>query len=196
MRTSSKVKQLALFASGTGSNVRNIHSFFSQRPDVHIAVLVCNKKDAPVVSFARDQNISVRLIDKATLYDSEMLTDELKAMDIDLIVLAGFLWLIPQHLIVGFPNRIINLHPALLPKYGGKGMYGKKVHEAVLENGDKESGITIHLVNGRYDEGDILFQATCPVDKKDDAERLSQKIHQLEHEHLPILIDQLLSQIV
>ncbi len=196
MRTSSKVKQLALFASGTGSNVRNIHSYFSQRPDVQISVLVCNKKDAPVVSFARDHDIPVRLIDKTMLYESKVLTDELKAMNIDLIVLAGFLWLIPHHLIAGFPNRIINLHPALLPKYGGKGMYGDKVHNAVLANGETESGITIHLVNGRYDEGDILFQATCPVDREDDAERLGKKIHQLEHNHLPIVIDQLLSQIV
>lgn len=196
MRTSSKAKQLALFASGTGSNVRNIYAYFSHRPDVQIALVVCNKKDAPVVSFAHEQGIPVRIIDKHLLYDSDILTRELKNSGIDLIVLAGFLWLIPDHLIDGFPNRIINLHPALLPKYGGKGMYGRRVHEAVLANGETESGITIHLVNGRYDEGDILFQAYCTVSPTDDVDTLGQKIHLLEHKHLPIIIDQLLSRIV
>lgn len=191
-RTSTRAKQLALFASGTGSNVRNIHAWTRNHPEVDIALLVCNRPDAPVVAFAREVGIPVRIIDRNDLNDPELLTRELQELAPDLLVLAGFLWLIPAHLVKAFPDRIINLHPSLLPKYGGKGMYGAKVHEAVLRHGDPESGITIHLVNEKYDEGDILFQATCPVLPEDDAPALAARIHQLEHQWLPVLIEKVL----
>jgi phosphoribosylglycinamide formyltransferase 1 len=192
MRTSTRAKQLALFASGAGSNVRNIHAWCRDHPEVRIALLVCNRADAPVLDFAREAGIPVRLIGREDLSDPSGLTRELLEAGVDLIVLAGFLWLIPAHLVQAFPGRIINLHPSLLPKYGGKGMYGARVHEAVLRNGETESGITIHLVNEQYDEGDILFQATCPVHPDDDIAALAQRIHQLEHLWLPVLIEKVL----
>lgn len=186
-------KKLALFASGTGSNVRNLYARFRGRSDIEVAVIVCNKPDAPVVEFAREQGIPLILIDRAALNDPDLLCADLIALDVDLIVLAGFLWLIPEHLIHAFQGRIVNLHPSLLPKYGGKGMYGQKVHEAVIASGDKESGITIHWVNGRYDEGDILFQARCAVLEGDTPESLAKRIHQLEYEHLPPQIEHIVS---
>lgn len=192
MRTSSKAKKLALFASGTGSNVRRICDHFQSRPDVKIAVLVCNRPDAPVVAFAREAGIPVILITKADLQSPEEFIRELQELKIDLIVLAGFLWKIPTELIISFPDRILNLHPSLLPKYGGKGMFGKHVHEAVLQSGDPESGITIHLVNEHYDEGRILFQAYCPVLAEDTPADLAERIHHLEHQHLPFVIERYL----
>lgn len=186
-------KKLALFASGTGSNVRNLYARFRDRSDIEVALIVCNKPDAPVVEFAREQGIPLILIDRAALNDPDLLCADLIALDVDLIVLAGFLWLIPEHLIHAFQGRIVNLHPSLLPKYGGKGMYGNKVHEAVIASGDKESGITIHWVNGRYDEGDILFQARCAVLEGDTPESLAKRIHQLEYEHLPPQIEHIVS---
>jgi len=186
-------KKLALFASGTGSNVRNLYARFRDRSDIEVAVIVCNKPDAPVVEFAREQGLPLILIDRAALNDPDLLCADLIALDVDLIVLAGFLWLIPEHLIHAFQGRIVNLHPSLLPKYGGKGMYGQKVHEAVIASGDKESGITIHWVNGRYDEGDILFQARCAVLEGDTPESLAKRIHQLEYEHLPPQIEHIVS---
>lgn len=183
------VKKLALFASGTGSNVRRIVAWFEDNPRVEIALVVCNRPDAPVVSFAMEAGIPVRLLQKEDLYGDDRLSRELQAMGVDLVVLAGFLWLIPDHLIAAFPGRILNLHPSLLPKYGGKGMYGRHVHEAVLAAGDSESGITIHEVNARYDEGAILFQAHCPVLPGDTPESLAARIHELEHRYLPLLIE-------
>jgi phosphoribosylglycinamide formyltransferase-1 len=192
MRTPHQPKKLALFASGTGSNVRAICAYFQERPDVDIALLVCNRPEAPVVAFAMEQEIPVLLLQRETFYGSTQTADDLRDRGIDLIVLAGFLWLIPAYLVEAFPELIINLHPALLPKYGGKGMYGRRVHEAVIAAGDTLSGITIHDVNSRYDEGRILFQATCPVLPEDTPDSLAARIHQLEHRHLPPLIDQLL----
>ncbi len=192
MRTPTQAKKLALFASGTGSNVRNLHTWFRDRPDVQIALLVCNRPDAPVVTFAREAGIPVRIVTREEWSRPEGLVEELQQAGLTGIVLAGFLWLIPEALIQAFPNRILNLHPALLPKYGGKGMYGMRVHEAVLEAGEKESGITVHYVNGRYDEGAILFQARCPVLSGDTPESLADRIHQLEHQWLPVVIDKLL----
>jgi len=193
IRTPRMAKKLALFASGTGSNVRNLYARFRDRSDIEVAVIVCNKPDAPVVEFAREQGLPLILIDRAALNDPDLLCADLIALDVDLIVLAGFLWLIPEHLIHAFQGRIVNLHPSLLPKYGGKGMYGQKVHEAVIASGDKESGITIHWVNGRYDEGDILFQARCAVLEGDTPESLAKRIHQLEYEHLPPQIEHIVS---
>ncbi len=192
MRTSSKAKKLALFASGTGSNVRRICGHFQTRSDVKIALLVCNRPDAPVVAFAHEEGIPVKLITKEDLKFPVEFVKELQGLKIDLIVLAGFLWKIPTALITSFPDRILNLHPALLPKYGGKGMYGMRVHESVLQNGESESGITIHLVNEHYDEGRILFQAHCPVFPEDTPADLADRIHQLEHQNLPLVIERYL----
>lgn len=192
MRTSSKAKKLALFASGTGSNVRRLYDHFQTRQDVKIAVLVCNRPDAPVVEFARQNQIPVRLVDKTEWQSPDDFIAGLQGLQIDLIVLAGFLWKIPGALIAAFPDRILNLHPALLPKYGGKGMYGMHVHDAVIQAGEPESGITIHLVNEQYDEGRILFQAHCPVWPEDTAEDLARRIHELEHQHLPLIVERYL----
>ncbi len=195
MRTSNQAKKLALFASGAGSNVRRIHEHFLDRTDVVVSLLVCNKPEAPVVAFAREQDIPVRMITREDLSDPGPIVRELQDLNIDLIVLAGFLWKIPALVIQAFPDRILNLHPALLPLYGGKGMYGIRVHEAVLQASEKESGITIHLVNEDYDKGRILFQAKCPVLAGDTARDLADRIHQLEHQHLPLIIDRYLSNI-
>ncbi|MCF8237459.1 MAG: phosphoribosylglycinamide formyltransferase [Saprospiraceae bacterium] len=195
MRTSTQAKKLALFASGAGSNVRRIHEHFQERKDVNIALLVSNKPGAPVVTFAGEQHIPVRIMTRDDLLNPQVLVQELLDSGIDLIVLAGFLWKIPHLLIQAFPDRIMNLHPALLPRYGGKGMYGMRVHEAILQAKEKESGITIHLVNEEYDEGRILFQARCPVHAEDRPEDLAERIHQLEHQHLPFIIDLYLSNI-
>ena len=192
MRTSSQAKKLALFASGTGSNVRQIHARFADRADVQVVCLVCNRPQAPVVAFAREHDIPVILVERSAFQDGIKITQDLQDLAIDLIVLAGFLWLIPAPLIQAFPGRIINLHPALLPKYGGPGMYGHRVHQAVLAAGEPESGITIHEVNEHYDEGRILFQARCPVLPNDQPDDLAQRIHALEHRHLPAFIDDLL----
>lgn len=195
MRTSTQAKKLALFASGAGSNVRRMHEHFQDRSDVIIALLVSNKPEAPVVAFAREQGIPVRIITSVDLAEPDSLVQELQGLGIDLIVLAGFLWKIPALLIQAFPDRMLNLHPALLPLYGGKGMYGMRVHEAVIQAKEKESGITIHLVNEHYDDGRILFQARCPVRPEDLPEDLADRIHQLEHRHLPLIVDHYLSNI-
>ena len=195
MRTSTQGKKLALFASGAGSNVRRIHEHFQDRTDVDIALLVSNKPEAPVVAFARENGIPVRIITKADLAEPESMVQELQDLGIALIVLAGFLWKIPALLIQAYPDRMLNLHPALLPLFGGKGMYGMRVHEAVLQAKEAESGITIHLVNEQYDDGRILFQARCPVLPEDLPEDLANRIHQLEHRHLPLIVDHYLSNI-
>jgi phosphoribosylglycinamide formyltransferase-1 len=137
--------------------------------------------------------LPVLLIEKERFFRGNAYTDELQAAGIDFIVLAGFLWKVPDTLIAAYPNRIINIHPALLPKYGGKGMYGSFVHEAVIRNGEAESGITIHFVDGHYDHGDVIFQATCKVDEEDTPQTLAQKVHALEHAHFPAVIDRLLN---
>lgn len=195
MRTPSKAKKLALFASGTGSNVRRIHAHFTSGSEVEIAVLVCNRPEAPVVRFAREKNIPVHLLTRDDLSDPVPLINAMEAARVDLIVLAGFLWKIPEELVKAFPKRILNIHPALLPRYGGKGMYGMRVHEAIIAAGETESGITIHLVNEHYDEGEILFQARCPVYPEDTPEQLAERIHHLEHQHFPEIIEHYLSTI-
>lgn len=195
MRTPSKAKKLALFASGTGSNVRRIHAHFTSGSEVEIAVLVCNRPEAPVVRFAREKNIPVHLLTRDDLSDPVPLINAMEAARVDLIVLAGFLWKIPEELVKAFPKRILNIHPALLPRYGGKGMYGMRVHEAIIAAGETESGITIHLVNEHYDDGEILFQARCPVYPEDTPEQLAERIHHLEHQHFPEIIEHYLSTI-
>ena len=184
------MKNLALFASGNGSNVQRIVEYFSDNPSVCIKLIVCNNPQAYVLERAKKLKINAVLINnKTAFYHEDQLLQTLKQNRIDLLVLAGFLWLIPAHIIEAFPNRIINIHPALLPKYGGKGMYGMRVHEAVVANGETESGITIHYVNPCYDEGEIIFQTKCALSPKDTPENLAQKVHALEYEYFPKIIE-------
>lgn len=186
------MKNIALFASGTGTNVENIANYFKDHPKIHIAHLLVNNPKAFVIERAKRLNIPTTLINRQQFYDSTEIIDLLKQLDIDMIVLAGFLWLIPENLVEAYPNKMINVHPALLPKYGGKGMYGDHVHKAVVENNEYESGITIHYVTKHYDEGAIIFQATCPVFASDSAKIVAQKVHKLEYEHYPKIIEDLL----
>ena len=188
-------KRLAIFASGTGSNTQKIIDYFTSpipRSNVSISLIGCNKPGAGVLEIAQQAGIKSLLIDMKRFFYGDAYLPILKEAKIDLIVLAGFLWKIPVPLINAFPKRIINVHPALLPKYGGKGMYGNKVHEAVITEGEKKSGITIHYVDEHYDEGDIIFQATCDVLSDDTAEILARRIHQLEYEHYPAVIGKLI----
>ena len=180
--------QIAVFASGAGSNAQKIIQHFATSSTAKIALIVCNKPGAGVIDIAAAANIPVLLIEKEKFLQGNAYTDELKALGINFIVLAGFLWKVPSKLVAAFSNKIMNIHPALLPKFGGKGMYGKFVHEAVIAAGEKESGITIHYVDELYDHGNIIFQATCSIGNNDTAASLAQKIHLLEHEHYPAVI--------
>ncbi len=184
-------KSLIIFASGSGSNAENIIRFFDKREDVKIPLILSNRKDAFVHTRAKNLGVKSETFTKEEFKNQGFIT-KIEDTGADLIVLAGFLWLIPKELIEKFPNRIINLHPALLPKYGGKGMYGMNVHRAVIENGEKESGISIHYVNEKYDEGNIIFQARCSVDPHETPESLAAKVHKLEYRHFPEVIDKLL----
>ena len=192
-KTNSSKIRLAIFASGTGSNAQKIIDHFRNHPVIKIAMIVCNKPEAGVLKIAAKENIRSLIIEKEKFFRGNGYVDELKQNKIDWIILAGFLWKIPDLLINAFPGKIINIHPALLPKYGGKGMYGQKVHEAVLANHEKESGITIHYVDNLYDHGKIIVQAKCPVLPDDTAENLAQKVHVLEYEYYPVTIEQLVS---
>ncbi len=183
-----KKKHIAIFASGSGSNAENISRFFANHPLAEVCLILTNKPDAAVVQRAQNLGIPCRIFNREEFYNSGAVLDDLKRFEVDFIVLAGFLWLIPSNLLVAYPKRIINIHPALLPKYGGKGMYGARVHQSVVENKEKESGITIHFVNEEYDAGDIIFQARCSVEAGDDADCLAQKVHELEYRHFPEVI--------
>ena len=186
------MKKIAVFASGAGSNAAKIIEKFKEHPVVEVALIICNKPGAGVLQIAEKNNIRTILIDKEKFFRGNGYVDELRQIGIDFIVLAGFLWKIPDVLIKAFPKKIINIHPALLPKYGGKGMYGQFVHETVLANKEKESGITIHYVDEHYDNGDIIIQAKCPVAADDTPDSLAQRIHKLEHEYYPRVIEELL----
>lgn len=190
------MKKMAVFASGTGSNAQKIIDHFSYDVrNASVALIVCNKLGAGVLDIAAEENIPSLIIEKERFFRGDAYLPELKQYGIDFIVLAGFLWKIPQALIDAYLRRIINIHPALLPRYGGKGMYGNFVHEAVVSSKDTESGITIHYVDEHYDNGDIIFQAKCTVSKDDDAASLSKKIHALEHQYYPIVIEQLVNKL-
>jgi phosphoribosylglycinamide formyltransferase-1 len=185
--------RLAIFASGKGSNAQKIIDYFSSIPEkVQVSVIFSNNKEAGVLEIARREGIPAILIDKEKFFRGNAYIDELKEKKIDFIVLAGFLWKIPGSLIQAYPNRIINIHPALLPKYGGKGMYGHHVHDAVIAAGEKESGITIHLVDEIYDHGKIIFQARCSISENDNPESLAKKISVMEHAHFPRVISELI----
>jgi len=190
------MKQIAIFSSGTGSNAKKIidHLLSKEKSNSTPAVslIVCNKPEAGVLKIAAENNIPVLLIEKEKFFRGNAYIDELKAANIDFIVLAGFLWKIPDALIKAFRGKMINIHPALLPKYGGKGMYGNSVHEAVIANKEKESGITIHYVDELYDHGQHISQVTCPVLPDDSPEKLAKRIQLLEHEYYPKVIEEVI----
>ncbi|GAB4320972.1 MAG: phosphoribosylglycinamide formyltransferase [Bacteroidales bacterium] len=181
-------KRVAIFASGNGTNAENIIIRFRNHPVIRVVRVFCNHPGAGVISRAGKQGVPVTVFTRSDLNERKILK-ALIADCIDFIVLAGFLWLIPPDIVSAYPGRIVNIHPALLPKYGGKGMYGDHVHRAVIASGDRESGITIHLVNEHYDEGAALFQARCPVEPDDTPEKLARRIHQLEYRHFPEVIE-------
>ena len=183
--------KIALFASGSGSNAENIVHYFSHNSNFIFPLIISNKPDAFVHSRAKQLEIPSFTFSREDFSEGDKILALLKLYNIDCIVLAGFLLKIPQTLILAFPQKIINIHPALLPKYGGKGMYGMRVHEAVAEAAETESGITIHYVNSNYDEGNIIFQATCQVLPSDSPDMIAEKVHKLEYEHFPKVIEEL-----
>jgi phosphoribosylglycinamide formyltransferase-1 len=185
---------LAIFASGAGSNASKIIEFFKHNASIKIKLIVCNKAGAGVIQIAENNNIPVLMIEKEQFFRGNAYVNELQQAGINFIVLAGFLWKIPSALINAYPNKIINIHPALLPKYGGKGMYGHFVHEAVIAAGEKESGITVHFVDEQFDHGATIFQATCTIEPGDTPEILAHKIHLLEHTYFPAVIEKTLMQ--
>jgi phosphoribosylglycinamide formyltransferase 1 len=189
------MKRLAIFASGSGTNAQAIVDYFKNKEKYVVKLILSNKSDAYVLERAKSLNIPSLVFDKDTFYNSHKILHLLEKEQIDLVILAGFLWLIPDYLITNFPNKIINIHPALLPNYGGKGMYGLRVHEAVIKNHDAETGITIHFVNNEYDRGKIIFQAKCKVESNDTAETIANKVHKLEHEFYPKVIEKILQEI-
>lgn len=188
-------KRIAIFASGSGSNAQKIMEFFKKHQDAEVALVLTNNPEAYVLQRADNFEVPSHIFDKDEFYKSDDIINLLKNSQIDLIVLAGFLWLIPENLLVAFPNRIINIHPALLPKYGGKGMYGDKVHQSVLNAGEEESGITIHFVNKNFDEGETIHQSRFKIEKGDDLEMIKFKGQQLEHLHYPKVVEQILKKI-
>ncbi|HEX2395506.1 MAG TPA: phosphoribosylglycinamide formyltransferase [Bacteroidales bacterium] len=182
------MQQLAIFASGSGTNAENIIVNFQNEPLIRISCICTNRADAYVIERAKRFDIPHLVFDRDDFYHRTTVTDYLQDKGTDWIILAGFLWLVPHSLIDRYPGRIINIHPALLPKYGGKGMYGHHVHQAVIDAGETHSGITIHYIDHEYDRGNIIFQAKCPVKPGDTAESLAARIHDLEYEHFPRVI--------
>ncbi len=186
---STPINRIAIFASGSGTNAQNIIDYFKKVPGIEVSLVLSNRSSAYVLQRAKDLGVEAASFTREDIYETDRLADQLKKDNIDFIVLAGFLWLMPAALINAYPNRILNIHPALLPKYGGKGMYGDRVHKAVKEAGEKETGITIHYVNEQYDEGQVIFQARCIVDPADEIGRIAEKVHALEYEHYPRIIE-------
>lgn len=184
------MKRIVLLASGYGSNVENIICYFANNRNLEFPLILSNKKDAYVHKRAMLLNIPSYTINKSGFENGQAL-QLLKEFKIDFIVLAGFLLRVPENLLRAYPNKIINIHPSLLPKFGGRGMYGLNVHKAVVENKETESGITIHYVNENYDEGKIIFQAKCEVSPTDSSEDIAAKVHALEYEHFPKIIEQI-----
>jgi len=186
------MKSIVIFASGQGSNAINLVRYFNAGNFAEVKAIFCNKKTAGVLSAAESLHIKTHVFDRQEFYESDEVINQVKALKPDVVVLAGFLWLVPQNFIQAFDGLILNLHPSLLPKYGGKGMYGRKVHEAVLENAEKQSGISIHLVNDEYDKGEIIDQFTFEIEMGENVESLEQKIHALEHQYLPLTVEKFL----
>ena len=195
------MKNIAIFASGGGSNAQKIIEHFSEparqeggKEIAQVSLIISNKSNAGVLEKAAAFGIPTLLIDREKFYKTEDILKELDAYSIDLVVLAGFLWLVPTYLVKAYKNRILNIHPALLPDYGGKGMYGMNVHRAVKAAGEKASGMTIHFVNEHYDEGGIIFQATCHISPNDTPENIAKNVLALEHRYFPEIIEKVLQQ--
>ena len=186
------MKRIVILASGSGSNAENIISFFGDNNKAKVSAVLTNKNTAGVLERCDRLNVPAFYFNKIAFNGSDTVMTLLKSLRPDLIVLAGFLWKVPIPIIDAFPNQIINIHPALLPKYGGKGMYGEKVHQAVKDNMETETGITIHYVNENYDEGAIIFQAKTELSTNDNPETIAKKVHQLEYQHFPKVIEKLL----
>jgi phosphoribosylglycinamide formyltransferase-1 len=188
---------IALFASGNGTNAERLINYFSDSKQVKIKLVIANNEKAGIVEKAVLYKKNLQLISKVTLSDYIVqFIDFLKTEEVDLIILAGFLLKIPKQLVVAFPDRIINIHPSLLPKHGGKGMFGKFVHEAVIKSGDKKSGITVHYVNEEYDEGKIILQQSCEISDNETVLTLEKKIHELEYAYLPIAVEEVINSII
>jgi phosphoribosylglycinamide formyltransferase 1 len=186
------MKRIAIFASGSGTNAENIAKYFNNHPTIRIELILSNRANAFVLTRAKKLGIKTIVFTSDDLKNPQKVLQTLFASKIDLVVLAGFLVKVPKIILDHFPEKIINLHPALLPDFGGKGMYGMRVHEAVIDAGKHESGITIHYVDDKYDNGKIIFQVKCQISKKDTPESLAAKIHQLEYKHFPVVIEKLL----
>ncbi|MFA8301255.1 MAG: phosphoribosylglycinamide formyltransferase [Hyphomicrobiales bacterium] len=187
-------KNIVIFASGNGSNAENIIKHFDSNSKINVQAVFCNKTNAGVIQRAAKHKVSTIVFSKEEL-NSPSFISKLNQYNPDLIVLAGFLLLVPKSILQAYPNKIINIHPALLPKYGGKGMYGMNVHKAILDNKETESGISIHYVNECFDEGKIIFQAKCKVESDDNIESIAKKIHELEHKHYPNIINQVINDV-
>ena len=188
------MNRIAIFASGSGTNAENLIRYFRPHQTIGVDLVLTNKPDAGVIERAGGLDVETVIFNRQQFNETDEIIDLLQGRGIDFIVLAGFLWLVPSSLLKAYEGRVVNIHPALLPGYGGKGMYGRHVHQAVIDSGDTRSGITIHYVNQAYDEGDIIFQATCPVEKGDTPESLASRIHKLEYEHFPRVVAGLLNQ--
>ncbi len=186
------MKRIAIFASGRGSNAKKIIEYFKNKPDVQISLIVSNKATAAVLDLAKTHQIPSSVINRQDFYKTETHLEVLKSKQIDLIVLAGFLWLIPSYLTTAYPQKIINIHPALLPKFGGKGMYGQHVHQAVFDAKETTSGITVHFVNEQYDEGAVILQATCALNDNDTPSDIAKKVLSLEHHYFPVAVEKVL----
>lgn len=187
--------KIAIFASGSGSNAQRIIEYFNNKPNIKVEIILTNNKEAYVIERAKKLNIPYFIFNRSEFSQSDVVFNKLRDLKINFIVLAGFLWLVPANIIRAWNGRIVNIHPALLPNYGGKGMYGDFVHKAVVENKEKNSGITIHYVNEQYDSGDIIFQAKCDVLPTDTYESLAEKIHHLEYEHFPVEIEKVIEKL-
>jgi len=185
-----KKYRIAIFASGSGTNAEEIMKRFQHHTSIEVVLLLSNNFQAYALERAKKFNVPSKVFNRSIFRESEEVLTWLREKNVTHIVLAGFMWLVPDYLIKAFSGKIINIHPALLPKFGGKGMYGMHVHEAVKAAGERETGITIHEVNEQYDEGKILFQATSRVDKTNTSEQIAQKVHALEYEHYPRVIEE------
>lgn len=187
------MKKIAIFASGSGSNAENIINYFSENKDINIELILSNKINAFVLERAKKHNIETNIFNREDFYSTDKILDTLQEKNIDYIILAGFLWLVPPNILSAFENKVINIHPALLPKYGGKGMYGNNIHKAVIKNQDRKTGITIHFVNEKYDEGNIIFQIECGVSRNDTFKTIAKKVLKLEHEFFPKIIEEIIT---
>lgn len=187
------MRRIVIFASGNGSNAQNIISFFKAKENTRVTLVLSNNPKAGVINRANTLKVSAITFNRTAFYESDHILQVLQAENPDLIVLAGFLWLFPRKILAHFPNRVINIHPALLPDFGGKGMYGDHVHKAVIASEKKESGITIHYVTPEYDKGSIIFQEKVSISPADTPDTLAEKIHKLEYKHFPVVIENLLN---